>query len=1081
MVPPLHLYLLGTFLLISGDTPVKTVTSPRLQSLLAYLVLHRDVPQDRSHLAFLLWPDSTEAQAHTNLRKLVHQLRKLLPGIDHFLHADTQSLQWLPDHDVSWSLDVMQLEEALAQAAQAEQAQDAAALRQALEYAQRLYRGDLLPGCYDEWILSERDRLRQRYFTSSERLLVLLEQERDYETAITVAQQLLRQDPLQEATARQLMRLYALKGDRAAALRVYHSLASLLERELGTEPVELTRVAYETLLQADLPSRVPTGSLSARQSAPPLLGRNAEWKSLQDAWRRAAGGQAHVVLLTGEAGLGKTRLAEEMEAWVSRQGFATASARCYATLGELAYAPLTSWLRSDALKSGFSILEGHTLTEIARLVPEAIAKRPELARPAALTEGWQRQAFFEALAHAVLNTDQPLLLLLDDVQWCDQETLHWLHYLLCFEPRARLLLVGTVRTEETSAAHPLFPFLAALQRDRLVTELSLVPLTRSETISLAEHITGETLPSAMSNTLYQETEGNPLFVIEMLRAGRIEQHDCTHPLLTHPASTLPPTIQTILSTRFAQLSPYARDIANVAAVIGHAFPFSILARASEQDEETVVQGLDELWQRRLVREQAGEIAETYDFSHDKLREYLYTSLSPTRRRLLHRRIADALQAVSTRDLNAVSGQIAAHYERGGLFAQAVPFYLRAGEAAFRIYANTEALHALEQAVALLDQHPHTSYEVAWETIAQIYAVLGDVFMAKGDHEHTLQAYERALQVIPQGAFLWQARLHCQIARAWNQVSNNPHDTSHVNAREAFGEAERMLRHVWEPENQVWRDQWIELHFAQLLPLRGTVEHMTATIEAMRPVVEQYGTGEQRKLLKEVEGLRNGIRDRYVFSEQAVASRRATLSAFLRTGDKSQIAIGHMSLGIVLLWVGHTDEAEEQLMIAFRLGEEIEITWLQTRCLTFLPFVYRRRGQVERVRHLLAQAQAIGATENNSIFSGHRAWIAWREGNLAEAETFAQQSMEQGQHQQTEMNPFLWVGLWPLLGVALKQEKLEAAVRHVRSMLDPSQQSPPEALKALLEQALRAWDAKEQEEARTLLQQSIQCAEQGGYL
>lgn len=1081
MVPPLHLYLLGTFLLIAGDTPVKTITSPRLQSLLAYLLLHRDVPQDRSHLAFLLWPDSTEAQAHTNLRKLLHQLRKLFPDIDHFLHTDTQKIQWLPDHDVSWSLDVIQFEEALVQAAQREQAQDTAALRHALEEAQRLYRGDLLPGCYDEWILAERDRLRQRYFASSERLLALKEQERDYEMAISIAQQLLRQDPLQEATARQLMRLHALKGDRAAALRVYHSLASLLERELGTEPVELTRVAYETLLQADLPSRVPTGSLSARQSAPPLLGRNDEWKTLQDAWRRAAGGQAHVVLLTGEAGLGKTRLAEEMEAWVSRQGFAVASARCYATLGDLAYAPLTAWLRSDALKSGFSTLEENTLTEIARLMPEVIAKRPELARPAALTEGWQRQAFFEALARAVLNTDPPLLLLLDDLQWCDQETLHWLHYLLRFEPRARLLLVGTVRTEETSAVHPLLPFLAALQRDRLVTELSLVPLTRSETISLAEHITGETLDAAMSSTLYRETEGNPLFVVEMLRAGRIEQSDGTLPLLTHPTSTLPPTIQAILSTRFAQLSPHARDIANVAAVIGHAFPFSILARASEHDEETVVQGLDELWQRRLIREQAGEAAETYDFSHDKLREYLYTSLSPTRRRLLHRRIADVLQAVSTRNLDAVSGQIAAHYERAGLVVQAVPFYLRAGEAAFRIYANTEALHSLEQAVALLERHPEASHEVAWETMAQIYTTLSDILMAKSDHTQTLQACERALQVIPQEEFLWQARVQCQIARAWNQVSNNPHDASHVNAREAFGEAERLLRHIWEPENQVWRDQWIELHVAQLLPLRGTVEHMTATIEAMRPVVEQYGTSEQRKLLGEIEHLRNGIRDRYVFSEQAVASRRAILSALLQTGDKVQIAIGHMSLGIVLLWVGHTDEAEEQLMIALRLGEEMGITWLQTRCLTFLPLVYRRRAQVGRVRDLLVQAQTIGATENNSIFSGHRAWIAWREGKLAEAETFAWQAMEQGRHQETEMNPFLWVGLWPLIGVALKQEKLETALGHVRNLLDPSQQLPPDALKTLLEQALRAWDAGEQEETRTLLQQSIPLAEQGGYL
>ena len=145
MIPPLRLSLLGDFLLVSGETSVTTVTVPRVQSLLAYLVLHRSAPQDRSHLAFLLWPDSTEAQAHTNLRQVLYHLRQALPYASHFVSAERQSLSWRPAPEVSFTLDVEEFERACATASQAEQVQNLAGVRQALEHATRLYRGDLFP------------------------------------------------------------------------------------------------------------------------------------------------------------------------------------------------------------------------------------------------------------------------------------------------------------------------------------------------------------------------------------------------------------------------------------------------------------------------------------------------------------------------------------------------------------------------------------------------------------------------------------------------------------------------------------------------------------------------------------------------------------------------------------------------------------------------------------------------------------------------------------------------------------------------------------------------------------------------
>ncbi len=1132
MIPTLHIHLLGDFLLVLGDTPVTTVNVPRLQqSLLAYLVLHRGAPQDRSRLAFLLWPDSTETQAHTNLRKPLHQLRQALPDADHFLHADKHSLQWLAEgSDASWTLDILDVEQALAQAEQAQQAQDATAQRQALEQVVHLYRGDLLPSCYDEWILPERDRLRQLFLQAAERLIALLEQERDYDDAITVAQRLLRHDSLHEATYRQLMHLYALRGDRVAALRVYHTCVTVLEGELAAEPSEATRQAYEALLQMDTTSPQKRVPVSTRGGGAPLVGQKQEWGHLQTAWRRAASGSPHMVVLSGEAGIGKTKLAEELVAWVSRQGMTTASAHCYAVQGRLAYAPVTAWLRADAIRANLSALNNAWLTEVARLVPDLLAKRPGLPRPAPMTEGWQRQHFFEALARVLLGVHQPLLLLLDGLQWCDNETLEWLHYLLRFEPGARLLLVGTVRSEETLPGHPLVAFLGALQRDGLVTEVGLRPLNTTETTSLAEHIMGHQLDPALINTLYRETEGNPLFVIEMVRAGTgtsgkrgREQHiaESPLPLLTQPASTLPPTVQTVLSTRLAQLSPLAREVANVAAVIGREFTFVVLARASGEHEDTVVRGLDELWQRRMVREQGAGTAETYDFSHDKLREQAYASLSPAHRRLLHRRVAEALEAVYAGDLDVVSGQIAAHYEHAGLPGQAIPYYRRAGEVAQRVYANAEAITAFEQAATILEASPqgHIRQEQQWQEAVLLYEDMGDVFEMTGQLSEARQAYQRAMTYVPaqeplsiptdnatgvawrppinRGAtlrfsqsdrrYIWQARLQRKNAATWQEAPTGPQGPPHVNALRGYKEAERILEQAPVKSSTEWLQEWIHLQLARLLPLRASVDEMSAIIEKAQPVVEQHGTAEQRGQFFLAVVVRDVARDRYVIAEKTVLYCRNALAAIQPTGNKSMLGFAHFALGVCLLWSGnpdvgpgHLDEAEEQVQAAMSIGEQIGSATLLARCLTFLPFIFRQRGQVEQMRSIIMRALAVSETRDSSIITGHRAWVAWRDGNMAEAEGYGLASLEDRQRQQG-VNSFEWVGVWPLIGVVLAQEKIAEAMNYVHMLLDPTQQPPPEQLNALLAPALRAWDAGQQEEAYGLLQQAVPIAEQMGYL
>jgi DNA-binding SARP family transcriptional activator len=254
--------LLGDFQIVHNGTPITGVSSQRQQSLLAYLALHRDTPQPRQHLAFQFWPDSSEAQARTNLRNLLFQLRRDLPDAERLLCIHSKRVQLCPEG--SFVVDVTEFEQALGQAEAA--AEDEGRIGAALARAVALYGGDLLPKLYDDWVLAERERLRTYFLQALDRLVVLLEGRRDYERAVAYAQQLLRHDPLHEATYRRLMRLHALHHDSASALRVYASCVEVLQRELGVAPGAETVDLYQRLLhQQGLPAQ--TASAQPRASA----------------------------------------------------------------------------------------------------------------------------------------------------------------------------------------------------------------------------------------------------------------------------------------------------------------------------------------------------------------------------------------------------------------------------------------------------------------------------------------------------------------------------------------------------------------------------------------------------------------------------------------------------------------------------------------------------------------------------------------------------------------------------------------------------------------------------------------------
>ena len=1072
MTSTLHIHLLGDFLLVLDSEPVTTVDWPRLQSMLAYLILHRDAPRSRTHLAFLFWPDSTEEQAHTNLRHLVYRLRRTLPNANSYLHANKQTLHWNPDGQ--WTLDVADFERAIAEADQAEQDGNLISMRVALEEAVKLYRGDLLLGVYEECLLSERERLRQQFLEALERLIVQLERERRYQEAIRVAQRLLRVDPLHEATYRSLMRLYAGSGDRAAALRTYQTCVTVLERELAMEPGEPTQEAYQRLMQKAAPSVPLAASTTTLVGIAPLVGRTLEWSQLQDAWQNTLDGHLGMVVLSGEAGIGKTRLAEELVAWVDRQGVATASAYCYPAEGALAYAPVVTWLRTDVFKPGLAALADTWLTEVARFVPEVKGERPDLPDPGPLLENWQRQRLFEALARAILSIRQPLLLLLEDLQWCDHESLEWLHYLLRFDASSHVLVIGTMRPEEVESSHPLESLLKTLRNGEQVAEILLGPLSTVETATLAEHIAGQDLDQQEAADFYRETEGNPLFIVETLRmtGGKfkaIERRSRRDP------GAVASRIEAVIAARLELLSSLGHELANQAAVIGRAFTFQVLAQASRLDEDSLVQGLDELWQRRIIREQG---IDAYDFSHVKLREVAYDSLSTARRRLLHRRLAEALEGIYANELDEVCGQLASHYEQAGFLERAIICYQRAAQVAQQVYAHAEALAAYQRALALLEAAP--AREAQQEKIAQLHEQVGEILFLTGQYEEAKLVYERALSYMPNQDRIWLARLHRGIGEIFRAQQRSE------DALQAYRTAEVTLGpDPAQATPEEWQE-WIQIQTArkEIHYMLGHVAEMTEFVEKTRPIVEQYGTSAQRaEFFMSILDL-CFRRDRYVISEETLSYARSALSTSQETGDELLIAWMQYNLGFAYLWRGEMDAAEEQLHFALAVQERTGNVARQNLCLTYLATLYRKRGWVKETRDYASRAlniaTALGLSPYIAMATANLAWVAWREGRYAEAEQNGKAALELWQSSEM-VYPFQWAALWPLIDIMLGQDELSLAIDYAHQLFASEQQLLPDVLTAVTEAALQAWESGKPEIARTSLQQAITLAQEMGYL
>lgn len=769
--------LLGRMRILRQGMPVRGLEPPRLRQLLARLVLAAGAPLERAELAYQFWPDSTDAQARTNLRKLLHQLLRRLPHADLFVESDTHFLLWRKD--APCRVDVHEFVRC---------AGDETPGR--WEAAVKLYVGALLPGFYDDWVLTERSRLRDLYLDVLDRLVAFNEDNGEFARAAEMVELRVREAPYDEPSWERLMRLLSATGNRAGAMAAYDRCCKLLSEELGAAPSEAIVQLYERLQRAAGASRtaegVATGAAAAYARASstgplPLVGRERERAAIHGWCHHALTKKRPVfVLVTGEAGIGKTRLAEDATEWAAAQGVAVAVTRAYQWDQAAALAPVRSLLRTDALQAAVAELPINIRRQLAVLLPDArdafaaAAETPALfaaggaSVPEWSTGDWRRRELFASLTQAVLAVSHPLLVIVDDLHWWDDAGVAWLHYFFSRIEAVPVAVLATVRAEEDMTP-ALTAMIASLQSHGRLRRLELGPLSYEGTRSLLEEIRHRDDTPDLVERAYAETEGNPLFILEWLEAhamGLGTDSGVSEPYVD-PVSGLPGRMHGIITGRLLRLSAPARDVADAGAVHGRQLTWRFIRAVTGMEEETLVAALEELCQRRVLRERDDG---SYDFAHARIRDVLLTGLSTARRRYLHERAAGALLSVYGKLPGTEAARVAVHYEQAGYSVSAAACYLVAARHAESVYANEAALALYRQGISAVssagvladgeglpagvppgvelgyvarmegesDLEPGTLAAALWEG-------LGDVQLRLGRHDEAREAFAEAAQ------------------------------------------------------------------------------------------------------------------------------------------------------------------------------------------------------------------------------------------------------------------------------------------------------------------------------------------------
>jgi DNA-binding SARP family transcriptional activator/tetratricopeptide (TPR) repeat protein len=752
-------YVQGGFRVERSGAPIPD-TAWRLSSartLVKILAVQPGHHLHREQIEALLWPEFETDAAYNNFRKALHTARRALePDLapkahSSYLHLDNEIVSLDPD---LVSVDVDEFCE-LAEGALTG-GEEAIAIR-----ARAAYGGELLPQHrYDEWATARRQRTAELHIRL---LLAIAENALEhgaYANAIGLAHEILATDRAQEEAHRVLMRAHAATGNRHQALRQYQACRDALQTELDVVPADETKDLYEEILAGRVRREEPVPSpdthtllpaAAERLRSKPMVGREAAEGLLLSELEHVEAGHGSLVLLSGEAGIGKSRLIAELCRLAAGRGAVVLWGASYEQEGLLPYGALV-----EALDAHLTSLPGVDRAALPDLVPELSPLLPSLASPGGaaiqpIAGGEaERTRLYASLTRLLehLAGSRPLLLVLDDLHAADPATLRTLHYLSRSAMQRSWLVVGAYREEDVPVGGELRHLADTVVREGLCRHIELLALGRPDSDRLAQAVLGGAVSESLRESLYSLSRGNPLFLQELalaLRdAERIKLVEERWQETDPDQMVVPRQVRELIGSRVDRLEAPTRNTLSLAAVAGMECSFPLLLEAGRLSDDVLLDAVDSALETRILI----ETAEGYVFRHPLFRSALYERIAYARRSSLHAAVATALERLESEggdllgytesERRGHAADLAWHFRRGHKPDRAIYWSLRAGGEADAVFAHAEAENQYRTALALAQDIGDQARE------AEALLKLGSVLRLAG-------RYGEALEVLEQGA------------------------------------------------------------------------------------------------------------------------------------------------------------------------------------------------------------------------------------------------------------------------------------------------------------------------------------------
>jgi class 3 adenylate cyclase/energy-coupling factor transporter ATP-binding protein EcfA2 len=832
----------------------------------------------------------------------------------------------------------------------------------------------------------------------------------------------------------------------------------------------------------------------------PLVGRDDELEEIRQTIGSLQAGEGSVLAILGEAGLGKSRLIAEMRALIPAN-ITWAEGRALSYSAGMSY-----WLVRELILSLLKVPADTALAEIAAALKRNLngdpAVYPYLARllELPLEAAIEEQLKFlsgEALQSRILEAfrdfvrsragQQPLVLVWEDLHWCDPSSWQVLEKVLPLSHEVPLLVLCAARTEDNRVSE-----LFQRESDGFVRRIvRLSALTRDESGSLIQQLLRiENFPERMRELVLNRAEGNPFFVEELLRslidAGVIVLEEGRATAKREiDAMEIPDTLQGVLAARIDRLPPDNKQTLQRASVIGGIFQRRVLAYIfTERAYNRLEAALGELPRREFIQSREQQASETvgleegeYIFKHAITHDVAYDSLLFARRKELHRQIAEAIETLFPGRLDELSATLGYHFEKAEATERAIFYLGRAAERAKATFANAEAIAFYESAIGQITRSGNQEFR---ESEARLNEGLGDVLTLAGRHDEAQDAFARARSLLGITEPIARSRVHRKIGLSHSLQRHYAEIASEFDlADQELGEpAGTRAADWWEEKVQ------IQLERMHLFYLQGMVKEMRELAGQYRSVIAERGAAMQRARFLMMLALSMLMESRFRPSEECVELAERAVAASEEANNPPEAGHVNFVLGLIELWHADFSDAAEQCGRALAMAERTGDLVLQSRCLTYRAVAYRRLGEVARcsteAKRALELAAKIGMVEYIAMAKASLAWVAWRQQDYAQAEKLATEALE-AWHGMEDPYSVDWMALWPLIAITFAQKDIFRAIEFARGLLDENQHPLPEKLLNAIRKACDQWQNGAQEDATFQLASAMGLARELRYL